>query len=45
MLWGRHPVAALEFMEGEAKEYRDKLEANYIANMDFKAINDFVEQN
>ena len=34
---------ALEFM-GRVKEYRDKLEAYYIANMDFKAINDFVAQ-
>ena len=29
---------------GRVKEYQDKLEAYYIANMDFKAINDFVAQ-
>ncbi|HHY58992.1 MAG TPA: hypothetical protein GX504_00090 [Clostridia bacterium] len=34
---------ALEFM-GRVKEYRDRLESYYIANMDFPAINDFVVQ-
>lgn len=34
---------ALEFL-ARVKEYRDKLESYYVANMDFKAINDFVIQ-
>ncbi|NLC77474.1 MAG: hypothetical protein GX750_07620 [Clostridia bacterium] len=34
---------ALEFM-GRVKAYRDRLEAHYIANMDFKAINEYQEQ-
>lgn len=34
---------ALDFM-GRVKEYRDKLESYYIANMDFEAINEFRTQ-